>query len=236
MVTACFDVFGRFVHGNAIDRLGHLDSSGGLSKVSLEQPRAHPTGGMMSHSVRVRDTTLTLIHGNIVEMHADAIVNAANQALAGGGGVDGAIHEAGGPRILEECLALGGCRPGSAVVTTAGNLAAQYTFHAVGPIYGYHEAPADLLRNAYQTCLDLAEQYQLESMALPALSTGAFGYPEREAATIALRTILAHLTHSTSLKQVTMVLFDHTAYQVHVRALAHLLARTGEEPPTAPAS
>jgi O-acetyl-ADP-ribose deacetylase len=189
----------------------------------------------MPHRVRVRDSALMLIQGNIVEMHADAIVNAANEALVGGGGVDGAIHEAGGPRILEECRTLGACRPGSAVVTTAGNLTAQYIFHAVGPIYGYHELPADLLRSAYQTCFDLAEQYQLASIAFPSLSTGAFGYPLNEAATIALRTILAHLTHPTSLKQVTMVLFDRTAYQVHVRELEHLLARPEAEPPNSPA-
>jgi|SRR5215469_17170587 len=187
---------------------------------------------MTQHSTRIRGSTLTLIQGDIVQTHADAIVNAANQALAGGGGVDGAIHEAGGPRILEECRIIGGCPTGSAVVTTAGNLAAQYIFHAVGPIYGYHQDPAKLLRSAYQTCLDLAEQYHLESIAFPSLSTGAFGYPLREAATIALRTLLAHLNEPTSLKQVTVVLFDRTTYTVYVRVLEHLLlARTGGEPP-----
>jgi O-acetyl-ADP-ribose deacetylase (regulator of RNase III) len=185
----------------------------------------------MLHSTRVKNSTLTLVQGNIVEMHADAIVNAANQALASGGGVDGAILDAGGPRLLEACRTIGGCRTGSAVVTTAGNLAAQYVFHAVGPIYGYHEDAADLLRSAYQTCLDLADQYHLESIAFPALSTGAFGYPLKEAATIALRTILAHLNNPTSLKQVTMVLFDRSAYQAHTRALERLLSRPGGEPP-----
>ena len=95
----------------------------------------------MQKSAMVSGVTLMLIQGNIVEVHADAIVNAANHALAGGGGVDGAIHDAGGPSILEECRTIGGCSTGSAVVTTAGNLSAKYIFHAVGPIYGYHEDP-----------------------------------------------------------------------------------------------
>lgn len=178
---------------------------------------------MVQKSTRVSGVTLTLLQGNIVEMHADAIVNAANQALAGGGGVDGAIHDAGGPSIQEECRTLGGCPTGSAAVTTAGNLSAKYLFHAVGPIYNYHENPAGLLQSAYQTCLDLAEQYHLESIAFPSLSTGAFGYPLREAATIALRTIIEHLKKPTSLKQVTVVLFDRKAYEVHERVLERLL-------------
>lgn len=167
--------------------------------------------------------TLTLIQENIIEIHADAIVNAANHALAGGGGVDGAIHDAGGPSIMEECRTIGGCPTGSAVVTTAGNLSAKYIFHAVGPIYGYHEDAPGLLQSAYQTCLTLAEQYHLESIAFPSLSTGAFGYPLREAATIALRTIIEHLKKQTGLKQVTVVLFDRQAYEVYERVLEQLL-------------
>ncbi len=177
----------------------------------------------MQKSAMVSGVTLMLIQGNIVEVHADAIVNAANHALAGGGGVDGAIHDAGGPSILEECRTIGGCSTGSAVVTTAGNLSAKYIFHAVGPIYGYHEDPAGLLQRAYQICLDLAEQYHLESIAFPSLSTGAFGYPLTEAATIALRTIIKHLQKPTGLKQVKVVLFEHQAYEVHERVLERLL-------------
>lgn len=167
----------------------------------------------------VGGVTVTLIEGNIVDVHADAIVNAANHALIAGGGVDGAIHDAGGLSIAEECSALGGCPTGSAVVTRAGNLPANYVFHAVGPIYGYHEDAAALLQSAYQTCLDLAEQYHLESIAFPSLSTGAFGYPPAEAATIALRTIVTHLQEHTGLKQVIFVLFDHEAYEIYERAL-----------------
>ena len=177
---------------------------------------------MQKHSI-ASGVTLTLIQGNIVEIHADAIVNAANHALAGGGGVDGAIHDAGGPSILEECRAIGGCPTGSAVVTTAGNLSAKYIFHAVGPIYGYHEDAPGLLQSAYQTCLNLAEQYHLESIAFPSLSTGAFGYPLREAAPISLRTIIEHVRKQTGLKQVTVVLFDRQASEVYERVLERLL-------------
>ncbi|HEX4203475.1 MAG TPA: macro domain-containing protein [Ktedonobacteraceae bacterium] len=177
---------------------------------------------MQKHST-INGVTLALMQANIVEIRADAIVNAANQALAGGGGVDGAIHRAGGPRIMEECRAIGGCPTGGAVVTTAGNLPAKYVFHAVGPIYGYDEGPDELLQSAYQTCLDLAEQYHLESIAFPSLSTGAFHYPLKEAATIALRTIIEHFKKQTGLKQVTIVLFDRKAYEVHERVLEQLL-------------
>ncbi len=171
----------------------------------------------------VNGVTLTLMQGNIVEVHADAIVNAANQALAGGGGVDGAIHSAGGPRIMQECRTIGGCRTGSAVVTTAGILAATYLFHAVGPIYGHHEDCARLLQSAYQTCLELAEQYHVERLAFPSLSTGAFRYPLKEAATIALHTIIEHLNKQTGLKHVTVVLFDRKAYEVHERILEKMV-------------
>src|SRR2546429_8243180 len=120
----------------------------------------------------INGVTLALLRGNIVEVKVDAIVNAANSGLRGGGGVDGAIHRAGGPSIMEECRKIGGCPTGSAVLTTAGKLPAKYIFHAVGPIYGHHGAQAHLLASAYKSCLDLAEQHQIRSIAFPSLSTG----------------------------------------------------------------
>src|SRR5438128_4737909 len=172
----------------------------------------------------INGVTLALLRGNIVEMQVDAIVNAANSALAGGGGVDGAIHRAGGPTIMEECHKIGGCPTGSAVATTAGRLPAKYVFHAVGPIYGYHDGEeARLLASAYQTCLNLAEQYRLESIAFPSLSTGVYGYPLEEAAPIALGTIIEHIKKPTSLKQVTMVLFGNRAYEAFERALEKVI-------------
>src|SRR2546425_5927347 len=159
----------------------------------------------------INGVTLALMRGNIVEVQADAIVNAANEGLRGGGGVDGAIHYAGGPSIMQECRKIGGCPTGSAVATTAGRLKAKYVFHAVGPIYGYHGEEARLLTSAYQSCLNLAEQYQVKSIAFPSLSTGVYGYPLEEAAPIALGTILAHIQQPTSLQQVTVVLYgEHT--------------------------
>jgi O-acetyl-ADP-ribose deacetylase (regulator of RNase III) len=165
------------------------------------------------------------MQGNIVEVRVDAIVNAANAALAGGGGVDGAIHRAAGPSIIEECRKIGGCPTGSAVATTAGKLDATYIFHAVGPIYGQHADAARLLASAYQSCLNLAEQYHLQSIAFPSLSTGAYGYPVDQAAPLALKTVLDHIQKPTALQQVLFVLFSNSIYQAYEQALAQLLAR-----------
>lgn len=178
---------------------------------------------MLTHTIN--GVTLALLRGNIVEVQADAIVNAANSALAGGGGVDGAIHDAGGPTIMEECRKLGGCPTGSAVATAAGKLKARYVYHAVGPIYGYHGGEEQLLASAYQTCLDLAEQHQIESIAFPSLSTGAFGYPVALAAPIALATVIDHIKKPTSLQQVMFVLFDGKTYAAYEKALTKLLGR-----------
>ncbi|HET9999886.1 MAG TPA: O-acetyl-ADP-ribose deacetylase [Ktedonobacteraceae bacterium] len=167
----------------------------------------------------INGVTLALLKGNIVEVRADAIVNAANSGLRGGGGVDGAIHRAAGPTLMQECRKFGGCPTGKAVATSAGKLPAQYVFHAVGPIYSGAKDDETLLASAYQSCLDLAEQYGISSIAFPSLSTGAYGYPLDEAAPIALRTIMAHIQKPTSLQQVTIVLFGNEAFQAFERAL-----------------
>ena len=171
----------------------------------------------------INGVTLALIRGNIVEAQADAIVNAANSGLRGGGGVDGAIHRAGGPSIMEECRKIGGCPTGEAVVTTAGRLPAKYVFHAVGPIYSGSLDDERLLTSAYQICLNLAEQRQVKSIAFPSLSTGIYGYPMELAAPIALRTIIEHIRKPTCLQQVLMVLFGESAYKAHEQALNKLL-------------
>ncbi|HYK85660.1 MAG TPA: O-acetyl-ADP-ribose deacetylase [Ktedonobacteraceae bacterium] len=167
----------------------------------------------------INGVTLALLQGDITQVRADAIVNAANSGLRGGGGVDGAIHDAGGPSIMAECRKIGGCPTGSAVATTAGNLPAKYVFHAVGPIYHGRKEDAQLLASAYQSCLNLAEQKGIESIAFPSLSTGVYGYPLEEAAPVALRTIIEHIKKPTSLKQVTMVLYGNRAYQAFEKAL-----------------
>ncbi len=171
----------------------------------------------------INGVTLALMQGNIVQVEADAIVNAANAALAGGGGVDGAIHRAGGPSIMAECRSLGGCPTGKAVATSAGKLKAQYVFHAVGPIYRQRGDEEQLLASAYQSCLDLAEQYRIHSIAFPSLSTGAYGYPVSLAAPIALRTVIRHLQKNTTLQQVMFVLFDQKTLNAYERALQTIL-------------
>jgi O-acetyl-ADP-ribose deacetylase (regulator of RNase III) len=175
---------------------------------------------MSTHTIN--GVTLALLRGNIVEMQVDAIVNAANSGLGGGGGVDGAIHRAGGPGIMEECRKIGGCPTGSAVATTAGKLPAKYVFHAVGPIYSGSPNDERLLASAYQSCLNLAEQHQVKSIAFPSLSTGAYGYPLELAAPIALRTIIEHIKKPTGLQQVVVVLFGEASYRAHEKALAEI--------------
>lgn len=170
-------------------------------------------------------TTLILLRGNIVDVQVDAIVNAANSGLAGGGGVDGAIHRAGGPTIMEECRKIGGCPTGSAVATAAGRLKAKYIFHAVGPIYGHHPDAARLLASAYQTCLDLAEQRHVTSIAFPSISTGVYGYPIKEAAQIALQTVIEHIKKPTGLQQIMFVLFSNDDYATYEKALTDLLSQ-----------
>lgn len=170
----------------------------------------------------INGVTLALMQGDIVKVHADAIVNAANSGLLGGGGVDGAIHRAGGPSIMEACRKIGGCPTGSAVATTAGNLHAKYVFHAVGPRYRGKPEDERLLASAYASCLALAEQYPIQSIAFPSLSTGIYGYPLELAAPVALQTIIDHVQKPTSLKQIMMVLYGDRAFKAYQQALANI--------------
>jgi O-acetyl-ADP-ribose deacetylase (regulator of RNase III) len=185
-------------------------------------------GGKMK--VTVNKTKVSIVQWDITEQATDAIVNAANPSLMGGGGVDGAIHRAGGPAILEECkkiIAQQGRLPtGKAVITTGGNLKAQYVIHTVGPIWhGGSTNEAELLRSAYHECLKLATENKLTSISFPSISTGAYGYPVDEAAKIAVSTVVSFLKRqATSLKDVVFVLFDSRTYQSYCSALqAYLL-------------
>ncbi len=168
---------------------------------------------------------IKLVTGDITKVPADAIVNAANSALAGGGGVDGAIHRAGGPSIMRELDAIralaGGCPTGSAVVTGAGTLPARYVFHAVGPVYrdGRHGEP-ELLASCYRKCLDLAEEHNVETVSFPSISTGAYGYPMDEAAAIALREVNAHAKRG--IREVIFVLFDERAREIYAAKMKKL--------------
>jgi O-acetyl-ADP-ribose deacetylase len=174
-------------------------------------------------------STLIFVQGDITRQDADAIVNAANSTLMGGGGVDGAIHRAGGPAILEECKKIvaeqGHLPPGEAVATTGGRLAAAFVIHTVGPIWrgGLHGEPA-LLANAYRNSLRLADRLGLHSLAFPAISTGAYGYPAAPAALTAIESVVDALTEARNIREVRFVLFDNAAldgYLDATRAVAH---------------
>lgn len=174
--------------------------------------------------------TLRLMIGDITKIRVDAIVNAANSQLAGGGGVDGAIHRVGGPSLMRELdrirQEIGTCPAGSAVVTSAGALPAQLVIHAVGPIYrdGSQGEP-DLLAAAYRTSLELAEERGVRTISFPAISTGAYGYPAPAAAQIAIQTVASHLSLPTAgIREVLFVLYDKLMYEVHTQVFAKLPA------------
>jgi O-acetyl-ADP-ribose deacetylase (regulator of RNase III) len=176
--------------------------------------------------------TLELKQGDITQETADAIGNAANAQLAGGGGVDGAIHRAAGPSLMDECRKVGGCPTGAAAATSAGNLKARFVFHAVGPVYhGGTHGEREQLKGAYQACLDLCDLHRCRSIALPAISTGIYGYPMEEAADVALSTAAAHLGGRTQLDRVTFVLFDRPAFDVFAATLTRLAERKKLPPP-----
>src|SRR5689334_8805825 len=142
---------------------------------------------------------ISIVQGDITKLDVDAIVNAANSSLLGGGGVDGAIHRAAGPGLVEECRGLGGCPTGDAKITKGYNLPARHVIHTVGPVYGRERGrEKDLLASCYRRSLELANQHQLKSIAFPSISTGAFGYPITEAARIALETVKEELEKGSS--------------------------------------
>ena len=173
--------------------------------------------------IEVNRSTLELVSGDITLQDVEAIVNAANTGLRGGGGVDGAIHRAGGPRILEECRKIGGCPTGEARITAGGNLKAKYVNHAVGPVYSDgRQREAELLAGAYRSSLRLASEHRIRSLAFPSLSTGAYRYPMRDAAGIALRTVIDYHNTYEDLALVRFVLFGEEAYQTYAEVLSTL--------------
>jgi O-acetyl-ADP-ribose deacetylase (regulator of RNase III) len=162
---------------------------------------------------------IELVSGDITEQDVDAIVNAANPSLLGGGGVDGAIHRAGGPAILAECRRLGGCEPGDAKPTTAGNLPARYVIHTVGPIWhGGNEGEAELLASCHRRALELAAELRCASVAFPAISTGVYGYPVELAAPVALAATETALDVHPSVELVRFVFRDDRTREVYDRA------------------
>jgi len=173
----------------------------------------------------INRSELFLVQGDITKQDTDAVVNAANSSLMGGGGVDGAIHRAGGPTILEECKKIvarqGRLPTGKAVITTGGNLPAKYVIHTVGPVWhGGKSNEAQLLASAYKESLKIAKEKKLSSIAFPSISTGAYGYPVDQAAKVAIEAVISFLNEeAVPIKEVRFVLFDSITYEAYQKAL-----------------
>jgi O-acetyl-ADP-ribose deacetylase (regulator of RNase III) len=159
---------------------------------------------------------IIITRGDITGLSTDAIVNAANSSLLGGGGVDGAIHRAAGPGLLDECRQLGGCPPGEARITKGYRLKAKYVIHTVGPVWhGGGHGEDTILGNCYRNSLQLASEHKLKSIAFPGISTGVYGYPKEEAAGIAIRTVRDYLSWHEDPYQVVFVAFDEETFGIY---------------------
>jgi O-acetyl-ADP-ribose deacetylase (regulator of RNase III) len=190
----------------------------------------------MPAETRIGKTVLRLVTGDIAEQDTDAVVTAAHWRLNKGAGTDGTIHTKGGPQIYEECRRIGGCPIGDAVITTGGNLKARHVIHAVGPVWrGGDENEPEMLASAYRRSLEVAVANKLRSISIPSISTGAFGYPLKLAAPIAMRAIVDFLRSSQhDLDEVRMVLYqreDDRAYPLFEAALEQILGGRGTEAP-----
>ena len=173
--------------------------------------------------VNVQNSILEIVQGDITQQDTEAIGNAANSALAGGGGVDGAIHRAGGPSVMSELRAkYKGCPTGSAVITRGGNLKAKYVIHAVGPRYSGSPKDPELLSGAYRKSLELCSENKIASIAFPSISTGIYGYPVEEASRIALKAVMDYLKNHPEIKLVRFVLFDSRTLNIYQEAFKEL--------------
>jgi O-acetyl-ADP-ribose deacetylase (regulator of RNase III) len=173
---------------------------------------------------QIQQAVLELVEGDITKQATDAIVNAANSSLLGGGGVDGAIHRAAGPQLLAETSQLGGCETGDAKISGGYRLKAKYVIHAVGPVYQPNNAHcADLLASAYRRSLEVAVENGVTTIAFPAISTGVYGYPLHEAAPLALGTVVEFICNHPQITLARFVLFDTRAFQAFAEALEQLI-------------
>jgi O-acetyl-ADP-ribose deacetylase (regulator of RNase III) len=173
---------------------------------------------------QIGEATIEVVQGDITAERTEAVVNAANEGLRGGGGVDGAIHRAGGPQILAECRQIGRCPTGQAAVTTGGRLYARYVIHTVGPIWrGGGRGEAELLASCYQESLKLAQARGLKSLSFPSISTGAYGYPKAEAARVAIGTAAEYLGENPGIGLVRFVVFSPSDLEAYRQALEEVL-------------
>lgn len=165
-------------------------------------------------------TQLTILQADITTLSVDVIVNAANETLLGGGGVDGAIHSAAGPELLAECKTLGGCRKGEAKITNGYNLPAKYVIHTVGPVYGQENGQEDkILANCYNNCLRLAKEQGCKTIAFPCISTGAFRFPKDEAAKIAVNTVRQFIEQNDCFEKIIFVAFEDLDFNIYQKIL-----------------
>jgi O-acetyl-ADP-ribose deacetylase (regulator of RNase III) len=179
---------------------------------------------MADLSRKVGEAAVEVVQGDITAEQVDAVVNAANEGLRGGGGVDGAIHRAGGPAIMEECRGIGRCPTGRAVITTGGRLSARHVIHTVGPVWrGGGAGEPELLASCYREGLGLAQAKGLSSLAFPSISTGAYGYPKEQAARVAIRTVVDYLRQNRGIKRVRFVVFSPQDLEIYRQALDEIL-------------
>ena len=176
------------------------------------------------YAIQNKQTMIKVIQGDITQIAVDAVVNAANTSLLGGGGVDGAIHRIGGKEILDECKKIrakqGGCDVGEAVITTAGNLPAKFVIHTVGPVWqGGNSQEDKLLTNAYNNSLKLAIENNIQTIAFPNISTGVYRFPKERAAEIAIQTVIDFLKNQTTIKEVVFVCFDKENFEIYVNLI-----------------